>query len=138
MKKVMAKLSRRSFFGAAGAAAAAGPLAIEAVAKDIHSLKGLSANNYTLPSAALGASPSGGNGEWRLLRIAELGKQLLSIKRQPVLPHHVGKLDADLVASVSLSYNARLRIQAERDADRLFASSKLWIQREIDELKASS
>lgn len=127
MKALVSKLSRRGFF----AAAAASPLAIEGVAKDIE------ARAFTY-SAGYGSQPPGaggtsdGTGEGRYLR--QLYGELADLKLEPVAPHEVSRLDPDLIANRSMALHARLRIQAERDAVRRLENNKSWRLRSIADL----
>lgn len=130
MKKVLSKLSRRSFFGAAAAAAAAGPLAVDAVAKDI---EGRTFAWSGAVHGGTGMGPSTGQGGL-LSRIDSLKEQIAKIKVKPVPLCEVSRLDADLVANRSLALHVRIRIQSERDAERRAEYQRRWRLDEIDDL----
>jgi hypothetical protein len=110
-------LSRRLFFRRAAGAAAAGPLALEAVASQVGTM-GLS-HGALGAGTMLGEAPGVGPRDLSELHWARetLARFLKEAKIEP-RPEYVTRLDPDLTANRSMSLATRIRIQAERDAVR--------------------
>lgn len=126
--KMLAKLNRRSFFGAAAGAVAAGPLAVDAVAKDIEGRALTYSASYGSQDSIAAGAPDGGQ------YIRQLRSELLDLKLEPVPHHEVSRLDPDLIANRSMALHTRLRIQAERDAHRRLENNKSWRLKSIADL----
>lgn len=112
------KLTRRLFFRQAAGAAAAGPLAVQAVARDVE------ARGLAMPSALDLSGLSGPDTAHARAKELEWIKDSLSRflkngKPRP-RPEYVQRFDGDLVANRSMSLSTRIRIQAERDAIRSY------------------
>lgn len=132
MKAIVSKLSRRGFF----AAAAASPLAIGGVAKEVEKMGmghtglegGYASDSYPQPCAPPDEGP------WLTQRLAALRADLTKLTRPNVPQQAVSRLDTDLVATRSFSLAGRVNIQRERNADRQYISNRDYIEREIESL----
>jgi hypothetical protein len=108
----MLKLNRRSFF----AAAAASPLAIGGVAKEVEKMSlghtglegGYASDSYPQPCAP----PD--EGTWLAQRLASLRKDLTNLTRPTIPQQAVNRLDTDLVATRSFSLAGRVNNQQPR------------------------
>lgn len=128
------KLARRSFFKAAAGAAVAGPKAVEAVAREIDE-KAFGYYDPTMGGFYTGPGRAKTDDQIKR-RLKWCRDRLLEINTSGPTPRvdHVTRLDADLVANRSMSLDARMRIQARRNAIREHVNEVSHLERTIAKL----